>query len=85
LPVEGPAEAHEFLDLCGLRCPLPALFARRALLRGGPGVRVMVRADDPMARIDIPHMCHQEGFEVVSLREAGGALEAVLRRPPADS
>jgi tRNA 2-thiouridine synthesizing protein A len=80
LPVEGPGAEHEFLDLRGLKCPLPALFARRALLRSDPGVLLLVQADDPMARLDIPHMCHQEGFEVVSIREAGGATEAVLRR-----
>jgi tRNA 2-thiouridine synthesizing protein A len=80
LPVEGPAEEHEFLDLRGLKCPLPALIARRALLRSSPGALVRVRADDPMARVDIPHMCHQEGFELVSIREAEGATEAVLRR-----
>jgi tRNA 2-thiouridine synthesizing protein A len=80
LPVEPPAEGDEFLDLRGLKCPLPVLFARRALLQSRPGAVVVVRADDPMARIDIPHMCHQEGFEVVSIREAGGAIEAALRR-----
>jgi tRNA 2-thiouridine synthesizing protein A len=80
LPIEGPAEEHEFLDLRGLKCPLPALIARRALLRSSPGALVRVRADDPMARVDIPHMCHQEGFEVVTIGETGGATEAVLRR-----
>lgn len=81
MPVEGPADEHEFLDLRGLKCPLPALFARRALLRSSLGAVVRVRADDPMARVDIPYMCHQEGFEVISVGEAGGATEAVLRRP----
>jgi tRNA 2-thiouridine synthesizing protein A len=83
LPVERPAEKHEFLDLRGLKCPLTALFARRALLRSGPGAPVIVRADDPMARVDIPHMCHQEGFEVLSIRETAGATELILRRPSA--
>jgi tRNA 2-thiouridine synthesizing protein A len=71
----------EVLDLRGLKCPLPALFARRALLRSHPGTVMVVRADDPMARIDIPHMCHQEGFEVLSIRELDHAIEAALRRP----
>lgn len=76
-----PRECTEVLDLRGLKCPLPALFARRALIRSSPGAIVLVRADDPMARIDIPHMCHQEGFEVVNIQEAQGVIDAALRRP----
>jgi tRNA 2-thiouridine synthesizing protein A len=52
------------LDLRGLKCPLPALMARRALKRAGPGAAIEVIADDPLAHIDVPHMCRQEGFEV---------------------
>ena len=49
----------EPLDLRGLKCPLPALFARRALARATPGDEIEVTADDPLAAVDIPHMCHQ--------------------------
>ena len=55
----------EPLDLRGLKCPLPALFARRALARLAPGEEIEVMADDPLAAVDIPHMCHQEGHVVV--------------------
>ena len=57
----------EPLDLRGLKCPLPALFARRALARAAPGAKIEVVADDPMAAIDIPHMCHQEGHGVAAV------------------
>ena len=83
MAIEAVVEDGEILDLRGLKCPLPALFARRALLRSYPGAVVVVRADDPMARIDIPHMCHQEGFEVLSIRQTDGMVEAALRRPSA--
>jgi len=45
---------EEELDLRGLKCPLPALLARRALARARPGTTIMVLVDDPMAPIDVP-------------------------------
>jgi tRNA 2-thiouridine synthesizing protein A len=69
------------LDLTGLKCPLPALYARKALERAGPGAEIAVITDDPMAAVDLPHMCTGEGYEVVSSARDGGTLRMVLRRP----
>ena len=69
------------LDLRGLKCPLPALFARRALARSQPGTVIEVIADDPLAPVDLPHMCTQEGFEVIDTVREGDCLRIVLRRP----
>lgn len=74
-------ESARMLDLRGLKCPLPALLARRALERAAPGTEIIVTADDPMAAIDIPHMCRQEGFEVKGETRAAEAVTLVLRRP----
>ena len=71
----------EPLDLRGLKCPLPALLARRALMRAEPGTVLEVTADDPLAPIDIPHMCVQEGFAVLSVRRDGDTAHLVLQRP----
>ena len=61
----------ETLDLRGLKCPLPALMARRALARLPPGAILIVRASDPLAVVDIPHMCGEEGHTVEKVsREA---------------
>ncbi|HEX4302570.1 MAG TPA: sulfurtransferase TusA family protein [Rhizomicrobium sp.] len=72
----------EPLDLRGLKCPLPALFARRALARSAPGADIAVIADDPMAAVDIPHMCHQEGHDVIAVTREGDVTRFVLRRGP---
>jgi tRNA 2-thiouridine synthesizing protein A len=71
----------ETFDLRGLKCPLPALFAKRALERAGAGTDIEVLTDDPMAAIDVPHMCRQEGFDVVMLERDGDKARMVLRRP----
>ncbi len=77
--------AAEVLDLRGLKCPLPALFAKRALARARPGALVELIADDPLSIIDIPHMCAQESFEVVEGRREGRLVRFTLRRPSAPS
>ena len=70
----------EPLDLRGLKCPLPALMTRRVLARSPIGLEIEVTADDPMAAVDIPHMCHQEGHTIVSQAEEGPLIRLVIRR-----
>jgi tRNA 2-thiouridine synthesizing protein A len=69
----------ETLDLRGLKCPLPALLAKKALARLVPGAVVTVLADDPLAAVDIPHMCHGEGHAVDSVASRDGMSEFRLR------
>ena len=68
------------LDLRGLKCPLPALFAKRALTRAAPGAVIDVLTDDPMAPVDVPHMCHQEGYEVIATATEGSITRMRVRR-----
>jgi tRNA 2-thiouridine synthesizing protein A len=70
---------EEVLDLCGLKCPLPALMARRALARLPQGTMLTVRADDPLASVDIPHMCHREGHAIESIARHDDYVEFRLR------
>jgi tRNA 2-thiouridine synthesizing protein A len=71
---------EEVLDLRGLKCPLPALLAKKALARLSPGAILKVLADDPMSVVDIPHMCHSEGHTVVGMASRDGTSEFVLRK-----
>jgi tRNA 2-thiouridine synthesizing protein A len=76
----GMNDDPEVLDLRGLKCPLPALMARRYLTRAQPGTCVLVLTDDPMAPIDVPHMCRTEGFEVVSIEHDGDSARMFLSK-----
>jgi tRNA 2-thiouridine synthesizing protein A len=71
----------EMLDLRGLKCPLPALLAKKALAKLPPGTALTVLADDPMAVVDIPHMCFREGHacESVAPREGHSAFALKTR------
>lgn len=68
----SPPEAEE-IDARGLKCPLPVLKLEKRLAGLPPGVRLVVRATDPMARIDIPLHCRQHGHEC-RVAEADGVL-----------
>ena len=85
MPGESPhleGSGRKVLDLRGLKCPLPALFARRALRRLEPGGELLMLTDDPMAPVDIPHMCHQEGFQVLHVNRQDGGSAMVLAANP---
>lgn len=69
----------ETLDLRGLKCPLPAMLARKALERLPGGAEVTVLADDPLAVVDIPHMCHTSGHAVESVAARDGYSEFRLK------
>ena len=68
------------LDLRGLKCPLPALLARKKLAALKTGEALLVLASDPLAAVDIPHMCHQEGHDVLESASASGHHRFLIRR-----
>ena len=61
--------AEKTLDLRGLKCPLPALRAGKALAGMQPGDLLIVACTDPFAAIDIPNLA----------RETGNTLEGSTR------
>jgi tRNA 2-thiouridine synthesizing protein A len=69
----------ETLDLRGLKCPLPAMLAKKALARLPSGAALTVLADDPMAVVDIPHMCHGEGHTFDGVASRDGYREFLMR------
>ena len=80
MPQNASDNEPEFMDLRGLKCPLPALFTRRALESKPPGFLLSVKADDPLAYIDVPHMCRGEGHDVISTERDGNVTTILLRR-----
>ena len=57
----GSSSLADELDCRGLRCPLPVLKTEKRLSQMKPGDSVVVLATDPIARIDIPLFCTQNG------------------------
>ena len=74
------AEAEILVDARGHRCPVPTLRLRRALEQAAPGARVRLLADDPMARIDVPHFAGQIGATVLEQSQDGSVLSFLVIR-----
>lgn len=68
------------LDLRGLKCPLPALHTRKALLSRAPGDEITVRCTDPMAAIDIPHLVARQGDTLLAQAREGDVLTFRIRK-----
>lgn len=71
------------VDARGHRCPVPTLRLRRALEAAPPGARVRLLADDPLARIDVPHFAAQIGAEIRERSEDGRTLGFLVVKPEA--
>lgn len=67
------------LDARGLRCPLPVLKMEKRLAQMPAGAALTVLATDPMARIDIPLYCTQNGHGCATSNE-GDVLSFVISK-----
>lgn len=68
------------VDARGHRCPVPTLRLRRALEQAPSGARVRLLADDPLARIDVPHFAGQTGFRLIDQVDVDGALSFLVAK-----
>ena len=76
----GSPEPDE-IDARGLLCPLPVLKIRKRLKGLAPGARLRVLADDPAARVDVPHFCAEQGHALLSAEDGPeGMLIFVLQK-----
>jgi tRNA 2-thiouridine synthesizing protein A len=69
------------IDALGLLCPLPVLRLRKALLAARPGTVIRILADDPVARIDIPHFCAEQGAIMLGSEDRAEGVAFTIRVP----
>ncbi|MCA3721255.1 sulfurtransferase TusA family protein [Phenylobacterium sp.] len=74
-----PPAGEILVDARGHHCPVPTLRLRRALAEAGDR-EVRLLADDPMARIDVPHFIQESGARLLGISEVSGVLEFRVRR-----
>ena len=75
------ASEEILIDARGHRCPVPTLRLGKALAAAPPGARVRLLADDPMARIDVPHFAAEIGAELLSRDEVEGGFSFLVAKP----
>lgn len=67
-------------DLRGLHCPMPVLKTRKRLLSMQPDERLLILTSDPLAVIDIPAFCEQEGHRLISREEHADGHRFLIAR-----
>ncbi|MDO8900368.1 MAG: sulfurtransferase TusA family protein [Phenylobacterium sp.] len=73
------------VDARGHRCPVPTLRLRRALERAPAGASVRLLADDPLARIDVPHFVTGTDWVLLAQETEGEVLSFLVGRSAGDS
>lgn len=69
------------VDARGHRCPVPTLRLRKAVEQAPPGQRLRLLADDPLARIDVPHLANCLGLLILEAPADGAALNFLIQKP----
>lgn len=72
--------ADHHLDARGLRCPLPVLRARKALMALEEGEVLRVEATDPGAPRDVAAFCASGGHRLRESSELGGVFRMVIEK-----
>lgn len=65
----------------GHHCPVPTLRLRRAAAVAPAGSILVLYADDPMARIDVPHFASQAGLEIIQREDLTSGFCFRIRKP----
>ena len=68
------------INLRGLKCPLPALKARKALSGLKSGELLIAECTDPLTAIDIPNLVNQTGDQLEGNSRAGEVLVFRIRK-----
>ena len=69
------------LDCRGMRCPLPVIYTRKAMMRMQAGEVLLVVATDPGSLVDMVEYSRGSQTELVAHHEQGGDYLFLLRKP----
>jgi tRNA 2-thiouridine synthesizing protein A len=68
------------IDVRGLKCPLPVLKTERRMRDFSAGTRFVVLTTDPIAAIDLPHFCSENGHRLLATRRDGNLLRFEIEK-----
>jgi len=72
----------QVLDLTGLKCPMPSLMTAKKLRSLPEGSWLAVTVTDPLAPLDLHHLCQQDGHVVLSERKNENGAQLLIRNGP---
>jgi len=67
-------------DLKGLKCPLPVLRTKRRLADMQKDDVLQIETTDPLAVIDIPHFCQENGHVLLDAAKTPSGHRFVIRK-----
>jgi tRNA 2-thiouridine synthesizing protein A len=68
------------IDVRGLKCPLPVLKAERRMRGFAAGTHFVLLTTDPMAAIDLPHFCTENGHRLLASHRDGNLLRFEIEK-----
>jgi tRNA 2-thiouridine synthesizing protein A len=80
MTVAAARNEAEVYDLRGLKCPLPVMKTRRRLSTMKPGAALWVETTDPLAVIDIPHFCNEDGHALEASERMQAGHRFLIRK-----
>lgn len=72
----------DIYDLRDLKCPLPVLRAKKRLAGMQQGEQLWLETTDPLATIDIPAFCADEGHRLIAREASGDGHRFLVERGP---
>jgi len=69
----------KYLDLVGLKCPIPVLKIRKAIRDMQSGDIMSVVASDKAAKIDIPHFCNESDNVLIEIYEKNDLIYCKIK------
>lgn len=77
-------EDKVLIDVRGLKCPLPVLKAAKRMAAHPAGTVFLVVTTDPMAAIDVPHFCCENGHRLLARSETADELRFEIEKTGAE-
>ncbi len=68
------------LDVLSFHCPVPVHETKRVLASMEPGEVILVMADDPETKIDIPALLNRSGDTLLCVEEEAGEYHYRIRK-----
>lgn len=69
-----------YLDLSGLKCPMPVIYARRHLKTLAIGDQLEMQVTDPEARKDMEYLCEQTGQHLLKTETKANGFLIVIEK-----
>jgi tRNA 2-thiouridine synthesizing protein A len=77
---EPSASGPPAVNMRGLKCPLPALKARKLLSKMAAGEVLIIECTDPLTTIDIPNLVRETGDKIEDSSKSGRVLTFRIRK-----